>query len=186
MKLIDIATTVAQQPNQLFRVKGQTGAYLVTGFGERKVGGYRYSSSKIMKTVKVQYVSFIDEVLEGATDYFGNPLEAREASVHFGTVYEYLPSQIEWAITGSDYDEDGNHLRSYPLTTDNFLEHELNASHRKKRRAIKDKSDRQQAIEVLNNFLGDSLKVTDYELNYETGLRTLVKAIVKQLQKENN
>ena len=185
MKLLDIATTVAQQPNQLFHVKGNTGAFRIVGFGERKVGA-RYSEKKTMKTVQAQYVSFIDEVLEGETDYWGNPKEAREASMHIGTTYEYLPSQIEFVITGAEYDEHGNHLKSFPLTTDNFLEFEINATHRKKRREIKAKLERERALEVLNNFLGDSMKVTDYELNYETGLRSLVNAIVKQLQKENN
>ena len=106
--------------------------------------------------------------------------------MRIGSTNDYLPSQIEFALTGADYDDEGNHIRSFPLTTDNFVEFELNCSRRRKARFVKAKSDRERAIEVLNNFLGDSLKVTDYELEYETGLRTLVNAIVKQLQKENN
>ena len=186
MKLLDIATTVAQEPNRLFRVKGHNGAFRVTGFGTRKVGGYRYSSSKTVKTIVGEWVSFIDEAVEGETDYWGQPKEPREASMRIGSTNDYLPSQIEFALTGADYDDEGNHIRSFPLTTDNFVEFELNCSRRRKARFVKAKSDRERAIEVLNNFLGDSLKVTDYELEYETGLRTLVNAIVKQLQKENN
>lgn len=180
MKLIDITTAVACEPNILFQVNGRSGYFRFVDIVEKTSYNYYGRATKTKrKAVKCVQVYFHPASAE-YTDWNGDLVEAQPHRISESYEQDFVPSQI----TGiGQVHEDGKTIN---LTTDNYLEHSVKNWERNEQRKADHESEVQRKVETLNAFLGGSYEVSAYQLTDKYYSTQIIDAIVNKLNESES